>query len=331
MRILLSENSKQELLPLLLAHNNVKTRQQLSEKLRVPLGTLEKWFYNKSSYISEEFIPAELIRLLEVLDRQDDNWGRVKGGKKTYSIILDKYGKQEIRKRQIAGGTASALRREQKVRNEFKIDVESAEFLELYGALLGDGWLSALHYPNKQKKNIWLAGISGHSTLDEKYHLYLKELIKKTLGRDASLKYKKDSNGRELLIFHKQFILFMNQKLGFPIGSKDNLQIENTISKDWEKMKPIMRGVFDTDGCFYLDKMPNNKPYPCISITMFSPILLKQMHTQLRAHDFKAFITKNKLVLKGSIQINKWMSEIGSSNQRHFTKYQKWKQNAPVV
>src|SRR3990172_7137189 len=151
MRILISENSKQELLPLLLAHNNVKTRQQLSEKLRVPLGTLEKWFYNKSSYISEEFIPAELIRLLEVLDRQDDNWGRVKGGKKTYSIILDKYGKQEIRKRQIAGGTASALRREQKVRNEFKIDVESAEFLELYGALLGDGWLSALHYPNKQK------------------------------------------------------------------------------------------------------------------------------------------------------------------------------------
>lgn len=331
MRILLSENSKQKLLPLLLAHHNVKTRQQLSEKLHVPLGTLEKWFYNKALYISEESIPAELIRRFDILDRQDDNWGRVKGGKKTYRIILDKYGKQEIQKRQIAGGTASALHREQKVENEFTIDTESVEFLELYGALLGDGWLSALHYPNKQKKHIWLAGISGHAKLDEKYHLYLKQLIKKVLGRDASLKYKKDSNGRELLIFHKQFILFMNQEFGFPIGLKDNLQIEHSISKDWEKMKPVMRGVFDTDGCFYLDKTPSNYPYPCISITMFSPILLKQMHTQLRAHGFKAFITKNKLVLKGSIQINNWMSEIGSSNQRHFTKYQKWKSQAPVA
>lgn len=331
MRILLSEISKRKLLRLLLEHYTVKTRKQLSEKLQVPLGTLEKWFYNKALYISEEYIPAELIRHLEIIDRQDDNWGRVKGGKKTYRVILDKYGKQEIQKRQIAGGAASALQREQKVKNEFKIDSESAEFLELYGALLGDGWLSALHYPNKQKKHIWLAGISGHKTLDEKYHLYLKEVIRKILGREAYLKCKKESNGRELLLFHKQFILFMNQKFEFPIGQKNNLHIESSAAEKWEKMKPIMRGVFDTDGCFYLDRTPASRPYPCISITMSSPLLLKQMHTQLRAHDFKAFITKNKLMLKGSIQVNKWMSEIGSSNPKHFIKYQKWKQQAPVA
>ncbi len=331
MRILLSETSKRKLLPLLLTYYNVKTRQQLSEKLHTPLGTLEKWFYNKALYIPEDSIPAELIRHLDILDRQSDNWGRIKGGKKTYHIILNKYGKQEIQKRQIAGGTASALRREQKAKNEFSIDAESTEFLELYGALLGDGWLSTLHYPNKQKKHIWMAGISGHTTLDEKYHLYLKELIKKTLGREAVIKCKKDSNGRELLIYHKQFILFMNKKFGFPVGLKNNLHIESGVAENWKKMKPIMRGIFDTDGCFYLDKAPNNKPYPCISITMYSPLLLKQILVQLLKNNFKAYIYKNKLLLKGSIQINKWMTEIGSSNPKHFIKYQRWKQNAPVV
>ena len=331
MRILLSENSKRKLLSLLLTYYKVKTRKQLSEKLSVPLGTLEKWFYNKELYILEKFIPSDLIRQLDVLDKKADNWGRIKGGKKTYQIILDKYGKQEIQKRQISGGNASALKREQKLKNSFNINTDSTNFLELYGALLGDGWLSALHYPDKQKKHIWLAGISGHAILDEKYHLYLRELIKKIVGREASLKCKKDSNGRELLLFHKQFILFMNRKFGFPIGQKNNLQIEQNIAKNWGKMKPVMKGIFDTDGCFYLDKTPDKKPYPCISITMHSPILLKQMLMQLLAHNFKAYIIKNKLILKGSIQINKWMTEIGSSNQRHFIKYQKWKQNAPAA
>lgn len=331
MRILLSQESKKKLQSLLLAHYNVKTRHQPSAKINVSLGTLEKWFYNKEMYISENAIPAELIHHFDILDKQDDNWGRIKGGQKTHQIILHKYGKQELQRRQIAGGTASAFQREEKATKDFKIDKESPEFLELCGALLGDGWLSALHYPNKQKKHIWLAGISGHSILDEKYHLYLKQLIKEILGREASLKYKKDLNGIELLLFHKQFVLFMSQNFSFPIGPKEDLQIEEAVAKNWQKIKPVMRGIFDTDGCFYLDNKSGKKPYPCIAITMHSPVLLKQMRTQLLAHGFKTFITKNKLVLKGSIQINKWMSEIGSSNQRHFIKYQKFKQQAPVV
>lgn len=195
-------------------------------------------------------------------------------------------------------------------------------FLEFYGALLGDGWLSAL---SNEKKKLWWVGVSGHAKLDKSYLEYLAKNIKALFKKEVYFKFKKGTNGLEFILCHKALLLFLNRELGFPIGLKSDLKIADGIAADWEKLKPVIRGIFDTDGCFYLDKTPVGRPYPCLSITMKAPVLLGQIKEQLVNHGFKCCITGIKLLLKGSIQINKWMVEIGSNNPKHKKKYELWK------
>ena len=320
MRILLSQNSKKKICEYWKLHNNVSSLKELSKKINVPVSTIENWFYNAVRYIPASFIPEGLP--LEVIDRQSDNWGRIKGGKRTYKTILDKYGEEEIRKRQRQGGKIMQSRKDIESKENFKIDINSPLFLEFYGALLGDGWLSALSYRYKAgAPNLWWVGISGHAVLDKEYLHFLKKVIKTLFNRNVTIKYKKNSQAMEIILCHKQLILFMNKELSFPIGKKINLKIDEKIAKDWEKMKFIIRGIFDTDGSLYFDKMPNKKPYPVISIHMNAPYLLSQINRQLLARDFRVRFRKNELILKGSKQINKWMKEIGSSNSRNILKY----------
>ena len=57
--------------------------------------------------------------------------------------------------------------------------LDNKEFLEFYGVLLGDGWLSNYSY---KKKKFWVIGISGDSNKDRKYHLErLKPIIENCL------------------------------------------------------------------------------------------------------------------------------------------------------
>src|SRR3989344_9028171 len=104
MRILLSQSSKLKLLGYLKNEYNCSSIQTLSYKIKIPKGTLEKWFYSKDRYLPAKIIPNEIKNKLEILDSQEDNWGKIKGGRETYKIIVKKYGINEIRKRQSMGG-----------------------------------------------------------------------------------------------------------------------------------------------------------------------------------------------------------------------------------
>ncbi|MBW2986676.1 hypothetical protein KY333_04880, partial [Candidatus Woesearchaeota archaeon] len=142
MRLLLTKHSKNELCKYLKKQNQSNSLKELSIRINIPKSTLENWFYDTTRYIPEKIIPKHLIKKLEIIDKQQDNWGKTKGGKKTYYVLLKKYGAGEIKKRQIAGGKA----KNNKTKDAFKININSPLFLEFYGALLGDGWLSALSY-----------------------------------------------------------------------------------------------------------------------------------------------------------------------------------------
>ena len=285
----------------------------------IHVSSLQKWFCGKNKYIPQSIIPPELVGKLGVIDEKEDNWGKVVGGKKTYKIILEKYGLGEFRKRQIAGGKVARKMNEK----EFIIDIDNPLFLEFYGALLGDGWLSHLIYKNKI---IWLIGVSGDKRLDKEFLSYLKENIKKLFNRSASIKERNDSNGMELDFSHKMLIKALNEKLDFPIGKKIGLRIHDKVYQlGYDKMKHVIRGIFDTDGSFYFDKTPVGKPYPCISITMYSPKVMEYVYKMLINQGFKAYLDKNHLPrmeikLKGAKQLKKWMAEIGSKNLRHLNK-----------
>ena len=204
------------------------------------------------------------------------------------------------------------------------INFKDKLFMEFYGALLGDGWMSA-YKCGKLKKRRWVIGLSGHINLDKDYVIRIKNIIQKLFNRKGYVKYKPECNGIELNVGHKELINLLNKKLKFPIGVKKNLKIYNKFLNDWNLTKYIIRGIFDTDGCFYLDKTPVGRPYPCISIQMKEPILLNQIYKVLKNKGFKIVYKKNKngidrITLKGRKQLDKWMSEIGSSNSKHLNK-----------
>ena len=319
MRYLLSKESRKILFGHLKKINNCSSLFELSKKTKISKNTLDDWRYDYKRYVPASIVPKELQNKLEILDKQVDGWGRVKGGKRTYKVILQKYGVEEIKRRQIAGGKKSKRKYELPV----KINISDPLFLEFYGILLGDGWLSKLEYKGKI---INLIGISGHAKLDRKFFLYCRKNIKRLLDRNAYLKERPQYNSIELNFSHKSFLSFMNQEMGFPIGKKLNLQISGKVMKlGFNRIRNIIRGVFDTDGCFYLDKTPVGKPYPCISINMKAPILIEQIYHALLSQGFKLSHKKqkdgrDKITLKGKKQLIKWVREIGSSNPKHFNK-----------
>ncbi|MBS3078649.1 hypothetical protein J4218_00855 [Candidatus Pacearchaeota archaeon] len=58
---------------------------------------------------------------------------------------------------------------------------------------------------------------------------------------------------------------------------------------------------------------------------MKSPILINQIYESLIKEGFKVQLNKSRfpnqqIILKGSIQLNKWMKLIGSSNKKHLDK-----------
>jgi hypothetical protein len=319
MRLLLTIKSRKELFDFLKQKYNCKSFQELSIKINVPFNTLQKWMYNKERYIPKNRIPIEILSKLKFLDIKKNNWGQIKGGRETYKLLLNKYGKKELLKRKLKGAIKSKQVRLDR-ETPFILDLKNPSFLEFYGILLGDGWLSKLQY---KEKNIWLIGISGHYKLDRDFFIYCKNNIRNLFSRNAYLKERPKYNSIELHFTHKTFLNALHKILRFPIGKKIDLKISDKIyTKGFDSMKYVIRGIFDTDGSFYLDKTPVGKPYPCISIHMHSPKLIKQIFDTLIKQGFSVSYNKNssKLTLKGKRQLIKWMNEIGSSNNKHLHK-----------
>jgi hypothetical protein len=231
---------------------------------------------------------------------------------------LNKYGIKEVRRRQSLGGLRGAKTKDKIERRKFFVDIKNPLFLEFYGALLGDGWMG-----NLKNKNKWLIGLCGHLKLDRDLIIYHRQNISDLFNRQGFLVERFDRNTLEFIFRHKFLFQFMNEKLYFPIGKKKDLKInKNIYDLGFSGTKYVIRGLFDTDGSFFLDKSGSGNSVPCISIHMNSPILIRQIGRILIDNGFKAHYSDHgKMIrLKGRKQLTKWMREIGSSNSKHLDK-----------
>jgi hypothetical protein len=322
MRLLLSLNSRQKLFDWLIKKHNCRFLTELSKKMNIQFRTIQNWRYCKDRYIPSNIIPMGIEKNLEIIDKQEDNWGKIKGGKETYKLLLQRYGIEEIRRRQSKGGKKSIEKRESK-KEPVILDITNPLFLEFYGVLLGDGWMSKLKFRGKINN---LIGISGNAKKDREFFVYLKKSIRELFDRSAYLKERPRYNSIELNFSHKELLKKMHEELDFPIGPKLDLKINEKIyNLGYEKMKYVIRGILDSDGCVYFDKTPVGRPYPCLNITMKAPRLMNQVLNMLLNQGFKARLEDRRyhamqIILKGSKQLNKWIREIGSSNPRNLSK-----------
>ncbi len=213
------------------------------------------------------------------------------------------------------------------------LDFENPQFLEFYGALLGDGWLSAHSRSDRINSKAWVVGFSGDIKLDENYLARIKRFTKSLFGKEGYYKYRPNYSAMEFRFGFRELIELLNKELGFPIGLKEDLKINPRYLGKWNLMKYVIRGLFDTDGSFYCDKDKRYRtPYPTIDITSDSTKLLGQLASELRGQGFRVIVNKRNIKMKGREQTAKWFKEIEPKNERHLRRYNDFiLSNGPVA
>lgn len=106
MRILLSKETRLKLLKILKQKHQAKTLKELSIRMNLPFKTVQNWIYTEKKYIPDKIIPQGVN--LEIIDKQENNWGAVKagkiGGKKSAEVLIKKLGKEGYSKMMQARG-----------------------------------------------------------------------------------------------------------------------------------------------------------------------------------------------------------------------------------
>ena len=205
-----------------------------------------------------------------------------------------------------------------KTLKNIKIPVDSEKLAEFLGIMVGDGHLS-----NYQ------AIVTTNSKTDKKHALFVKKLIKDLFNIDASMRVRTLKNTIVVVASSKSLVNFLNRK-GMPIGNK----IQNNLKKPrWinnqKYQKAFLRGLFDTDGCIYLDKHKvNGKIYKHLgwTITSYADRLVSDILAILRNLGFSPThrATQKSIYLRRQEDIYHYFQKIDTSNPKHYNRYKKF-------
>jgi len=215
------------------------------------------------------------------------------------------------------------------------------EIAEIIGAFIGDGWIES---------NLSSLYITGHFTEDKAYYdEYLAKLFSKNLGQ---IKIKNFHYWSVYgIVSYNPIIIKKALRLGFQYGKKAYVaKIPEWIlhSNDKKVYAAVIRGIFDTDGCFYCGKSyaPTSVEWkrthnyiPHIFFSSCSLELINQIKLLLTFFEIKTIIKIRKagifngkkqkelynLIITKKNDVIKFFNEIGSSNPKHATKYEIWK------
>ena len=201
------------------------------------------------------------------------------------------------------------------------------DLAELIGIIIGDG---NIHYNEFNRK--YFVEITGNPKKEKIYFEYISNLFQKILGKSGKISVR--GRGLRLRVYSKSFVSFLiyHLKMYYGMGKSLKTSIPSKILKNKSLFYSCIRGIFDTDGSFFVSKKGNNKNYPSIEISTCSIVLANQIKEEL-SNDFRVIfrINKNKgytlgeryiLALNGKDEIKKWFSTIGSSNRNKLDKYE---------
>ncbi|MBI2638323.1 LAGLIDADG family homing endonuclease [Candidatus Peregrinibacteria bacterium] len=307
----------------------IKTRGRfsctgLAKLLNVHRRNLSTWRYGKTLMPLRVFVKiANLINFHPKFSVLPDYWHTKTAGRKGALMRIKRYGNPGTPEGRAKGGKITyqnffrhpILAKKSGFITEkyIKIPVHSRNLAELIGIILGDGTIS--HYQTS---------ISLNRYTDAQYGKYVVSLIKRILCISPSI-YERDSV-LYIVISSVKFIRFLLRQ-GFAIGSKIRQQIDipQWIKESDFLTKACLRGLFDTDGCFYTDRhVYKSKKYlnGAINFTNRSLPILNFFKNTLEAFTFHPTQkTKFSVFLRREDEIKRFFHIIGSSNSKHLEKF----------
>ena len=198
-----------------------------------------------------------------------------------------------------------------------KRPTKSENLAEVFGALMGDGGIT-----RRQVR------VTLNSVTDADYIRHLQRLLKNLFVIKVVVVPRK-GRAIDLLMSSRKLVVFL-QNRGLIVGDKlkHGLDIPNWINERRVWQKACIRGLFDTDGCTYIDKhVIKGKIYLNLglSFTSYSPRLLLSYASILKSLSFSPTVTtKKRVILRKEKEIFRFFSEIVPSNPRHWKVYNKF-------
>jgi len=211
------------------------------------------------------------------------------------------------------------------------------ELAEETGWHIGDG---SMNYYNRDY-NGKLKGIyqlRGHIEDDKEHYIkVIKPLFKSLYEIDVSLREMPSTRVFGFQIWNNELVRF-KQNLGLPLGKKSEIVIPEIFLTEEEFKIGIIRGIFDTDGCVYLEKK-NNKLYPRLQVTTISERLALQLSDILNLLGIRTTACKDSysnkgnrkqayiIYIRGVEMFDKFVQTIKPRNPKHLRKYNFFKEN----
>lgn len=293
MRIKLKKDKQKELI---FKAKTDLTWRQLADKIDINENYLKnELFKEKRTLCDKKYILLCKISKTNfdeyIIQRLDNNWGKSKGGLKS-----------------------------KKITKEIKDIKEDANLAEVTGIILGDGHVC--EYKKGNKIRCYMIRIAGNNETDKDYiEKYIPRLFYKVFNDRGYSHFSKISNTSYFTIYGKNFVNFIKFK-GINSGNKkvNNQGIPKWIKENRFYLSKCIRGLIDTDGSIhYISK--NNKNIR-ISYTSYIPNLLNDVRNGLIELDLNPskIIKNNQIFLSSKKDVNKYINEIGFSNQKNLNR-----------
>ena len=308
---------------------------ELAKKLEVCLRTIRDW---KKEKITISQIAAEKISKLAKIPIPKDHtiidWKThwQKAGTIGAKVKFARYGKvcldEEYRKEKWREwwNKVGKYRKPAKgfvILEKIKTPRKSKLLAEFIGILLGDGHIA------RYQVTVTL------SSEEKQYINYVRNLIKKLFGIVPGIAMQK-RKAITIVISRKLAVDFC-QKFGFEIGNKVTRQVD---IPDWIKenetfSRECIRGLFDTDGCFFNHGyIIAGKKYAYLKIAFTSasaPLrlsvqkILINLGFNVRMSGVRVNSNGRDIRIDDARHVARYIKEIGSHNQKHIDKIEKWR------
>ena len=203
------------------------------------------------------------------------------------------------------------------------------ELAEETGWHIGDG---SMNFYKNRKHIGGLYQLRGHIEDDKQHYIIrIKPIFKRLYGMDINLREMPSTRVFGFQIWNNDLVKF-KQSLGLKIGPKLDLIIPPAFLKSNGLKSAVLRGIFDTDGCIYLEKK-NRKLYPRLQITTICKNLADQIGGVFNELGLRARVDNGGLnlrgnrkqsyivVIRGDEMIHKFMKTIKPNNPKHIAKY----------
>ncbi len=196
-------------------------------------------------------------------------------------------------------------------RKHITIPAKDTALAEFVGIVMGDGGI-----------NDYMVTITLDAKVDSEYVPYVVLLIEKLFNIKPKLYYRKNNRAVDIVVASKNLVEFCIN-IGLKKGDKirQNLDMPDWVKKDLDFSLACIRGLIDTDGCFFNHNYKVNGKeytYPKIAFTSKSPSLLSSVSEILIKLGFYVRITKdgNDIRIENQKNVLKYIELIGSSNPK---------------